>query len=180
MSNIIAFSIAISFGCLATYHTNDSLTTFSYLKAAALSILIYVPIQFTWTCFLWPLYFSPLRKLPQAPVWFLIVARNIYSDISLANWGMEKLLQHNKPSTGLGIHGYRASWTLLSNVGHFQHRNSDPDRSKSDHAAFSNRFLWICQAYEFQKDSKIPSWKWLGRFRWPRPQGKALGRISVL
>ncbi|PMD54166.1 cytochrome P450 [Hyaloscypha bicolor E] len=68
MSNIIASSIAISCGYLATYHTDNSLTTFSYLKAAALSILIYVPIQFTWTCFLWPLYFSPLRKLPQAPV----------------------------------------------------------------------------------------------------------------
>jgi hypothetical protein len=97
MSNIIASSIAISCGYLATYHTDDSLTTFSYLKAAALSILIYVPIQFTWTCFLWPLYFSPLRKLPQAPVWFLIIARNIYSDIALANWGWKSFFSTTSP-----------------------------------------------------------------------------------
>ncbi|PMD46560.1 cytochrome P450 [Hyaloscypha variabilis F] len=67
MSNIVASSIAIFCGCAATYYSNDSSATFSYLKAAASSASIYLPLQLIWSCFLYPLYFSPLRKLPQAP-----------------------------------------------------------------------------------------------------------------
>jgi hypothetical protein len=98
MSNIIASSISIFCGCAAIYYSDDSLTTFSYLKAAALSALIYVPIQFIWSCFLYPLYFSPLRKLPQAPVRVSVVTLDNYSDISVASWGLEELLHHNKPT----------------------------------------------------------------------------------
>ena len=109
MSNIVASSIAILCGCAATYYSNDSSATFSYLKAAALSASIYLPLQFIWSCFLYPLYFSPLRKLPQAPVRFPNDKVDTGSDSSTANWRMEKLLHHNEPSSGLGIHGHCAT-----------------------------------------------------------------------
>jgi hypothetical protein len=106
MSEIIASSLAICFGCAATYYGADSFSvTFSYVKAAVLSVLIYIPIQFTWTCFLYPLYFSPLRKLPQAPVRNPIIELKVTSNTPVASWGMEKLLQTHKPSSDLGIHG---------------------------------------------------------------------------
>jgi hypothetical protein len=110
MSNIIASSIAIFLGCAATYCSADPLaTTFSYARAAALSVLIYVPIQFMWTCFLYPFYFSPLRKLPQAPVRFPVLALDLHPDVHAEAWGMEKLLQYPQPSSNLRIHGYCAT-----------------------------------------------------------------------
>ena len=110
MSNIIASAIAISLGCAATYYCADpSATTFSYVRAAALSVLIYAPIQFTWTCFLYPFYFSPLRKLPQAPVRFPVITLDLHPDIHLEVWGMEKLLHYLQPSSNLRVYGYRAT-----------------------------------------------------------------------
>lgn len=71
MSRAVIAVISIIFSGLVIYLTSAQSPTpinFPYGKVFLLSFFTYFPLRVLWGFFLWPYYFSPLLKLPQAPV----------------------------------------------------------------------------------------------------------------
>jgi hypothetical protein len=71
MSKLTILSFCVCCGYLSIYFAKASASdpfSFPHAKAFVLSLLIYVPLQLTWSFYLYPNYFSPLFVLPQAPV----------------------------------------------------------------------------------------------------------------
>jgi len=68
MSKFSITTAAILGGYVGNHLFNKSASTYvSYLKYSALSLLALLPFLIVWHVFLYPLYFSPLLALPQAP-----------------------------------------------------------------------------------------------------------------
>ncbi|KAK0111459.1 hypothetical protein ONS95_001815 [Cadophora gregata] len=67
MASAVRVSFALASLSLGTYVASHSASSFSYARASIYALLFYVPFHITWGLFLYPLYFSPLLALPQAP-----------------------------------------------------------------------------------------------------------------
>lgn len=68
MVSALRISFALTALSLGAYVANHSSSSFSYTRASIYALLFSIPFQITWGLFLYPLYFSPLLALPQAPV----------------------------------------------------------------------------------------------------------------
>jgi hypothetical protein len=71
MSKLTILSFCVCYGYLSIYFAKASASgpfSFPYAKALVPSLLIYVPLQLTWSFYLYPNYFSSLLVLRQAPV----------------------------------------------------------------------------------------------------------------
>ncbi|KAI1005687.1 hypothetical protein K3495_g2529 [Podosphaera aphanis] len=67
MSKPISLALAITTGSLITFFSTDPFHPWTLTKVSVLSLLIYTTTRALWGLYLYPFYFSPLLKLPQAP-----------------------------------------------------------------------------------------------------------------
>ncbi|KAL2065692.1 hypothetical protein VTL71DRAFT_3362 [Oculimacula yallundae] len=67
MATVMRASLVLASLSLGIYVANHNALSFSYSKTAIITTLVYIPFHLAWALFLYPLYFSPLLCLPQAP-----------------------------------------------------------------------------------------------------------------
>ncbi|KAH7317705.1 cytochrome P450 [Rhexocercosporidium sp. MPI-PUGE-AT-0058] len=67
MANVVRAAFVLASLSLGVYTANHSASTFSYAKTSIFTLIFYIPFHLAWSIFLFPLYFSPLLSLPQAP-----------------------------------------------------------------------------------------------------------------